>query len=84
MNRPTIEDAEKAIRDARPHLDRAAGTDDDAVKADRWKQASMRLAYAARVLEGLAAAAAPPEPAPGPSVNFGAPGRPAVFAPGPR
>ncbi len=61
MNTPTIEDVERAIRDARPHLDRAAAADDDAVKADAWKQGAMRLGYAARVLEGLAAAATPPD-----------------------
>jgi hypothetical protein len=84
MNTPTLADAEKAIREARPHLDRAAGADDDAVKADAWKQAAMRLAYAARVLEGLAAATAPEPPQQGPVLNFAAPRHQASFTPGPR
>jgi hypothetical protein len=45
-----------------PRHDRAAGTDDDAVRADAWKQAAARLGFAARVLEDLAAAATPADP----------------------
>jgi hypothetical protein len=82
---PAIEDVEKAIRDARPHLDRAAAADDDAVKVDAWKQAAMRLAYAGRVLEGLAAAAVPQAAPRGPSLSLpGVPARSALFSPGPR
>jgi hypothetical protein len=85
MSTLAIEVVEKAIRDARPHLDRAAGADDDAVRADAWKQAAMRLGYASRVLEGLAAAATPPDPRRW-GMDLTLPGRShsALFSPGPR
>jgi hypothetical protein len=35
-------------------------------------------------MDGLAGAIAPAEPTQGPVINYGAPGHPAVFAPGPR
>ena len=60
MNTVTLEDAEKALREARAQLDRAAAAADDAVKRDAWRQAEIRLARAARIVGFLATPPAEP------------------------
>jgi hypothetical protein len=84
MNAPTLADAEQAIRRAQENLRLAAAAPGDAERSDRCKQAAQALGNAARIMDGLAGAIAPAEPTQGPVINYGAPGHPAVFAPGPR
>lgn len=81
MKTLTLADAERAMNDARRHLDVAARSDDEAVKRDRYKQAAQRLSAAA-VLRGLA----PEEATPGWGMNLSLPGRaslPVPVVPGP-
>jgi hypothetical protein len=53
-------------------------------RGDCYRQAAQAFGNVSRILDGLAGAITPAEPAQGPVINYGAPGHPAVFAPGPR
>jgi hypothetical protein len=68
---PALDDAERAIRGARAHLDYAAGSDDAAVQRDRYRQAGVLLGHAARLLADLAEDPSPPPS--GLPLSFGAP-----------
>jgi hypothetical protein len=76
---PSLPEAEKAVAEAKAHLDVAAGAADPVVQRDRFKQAAQRLGYATRILEALAT----PSPSEGGvPLNFGAvqaPSRAPVF-----
>jgi len=84
MTRPGLQDAERAMTDARYHLDAAAASDDEAVKADRYRQAGQRLIFAGGILKGLA----PETVTPGRwGADLALPNRarlPGLTAPGPR
>jgi hypothetical protein len=53
MTPPALADAEKAISDAARHLAVARESGDEAVRADRYRQASQLLGHASRILDGL-------------------------------
>lgn len=42
---PSLPEAEKAVAEAKAHLDVAAGAADPVVQRDRFKQAAQRLGY---------------------------------------
>jgi hypothetical protein len=84
MSAPGRADADRAISYALQQKARGDAAADPAVQRDCFKQAAQALGNAARIMDALASAIAPPEPAPTPVLSFGAPGHPKVFAPGPR
>lgn len=87
MTRPALDDAERELARARSNLDLAAGAADAPERHGRYVQAAQALGNAARIMTGLAAAIAPPEPGRwGAGVNYAAaqPARSVLFAPGPR
>ncbi len=84
MTAPGLGDAERELARARRELDLAAAAAGDAERHGRYVQAAQALGSAARIMDALAGAIAPAQPAPGPVINYGAPGHPKVFAPGPR
>jgi hypothetical protein len=55
MTRPNLAAAEQAISHARQHLVKAGDAPNPAARREAYRQAASRLAYAARVLEGLGA-----------------------------
>jgi hypothetical protein len=81
MNAPSRQDLDQAMRYAQENIRLGDAAGDQAERHGRYVQA---LGNAARIMDALAGAIAPAKPAQGLVINFGAPGHPAVFAPGPR
>jgi hypothetical protein len=81
---PPLADAERAISYAQENLSLAAQAGGEAERSSGYKQAAQALSSAGRIMDGLAAAIAPPEPHRW-GVDLGLPGRsrPALFGPGP-
>jgi hypothetical protein len=76
---PTRADAERAISRALACLADADQSEDQAVKADRYRQAAQQLGHASRILAGLVPDSPPPR-----GMNLALPGarRPASVLPG--
>ena len=84
MTAPTREHLNRRLGYANENLRLADAATDDAERHGRLKQAALAFSEARRITDVLAGAIAPAEPAQGPVLSYGAPGHPAVFAPGPR
>lgn len=83
MTAPTRADAERAISRALAHLADVDQAEDQAVKPDRYRQASQLLGHASRILAGLA----PENPGPwGLPLAYGGapPARSVLAGPAPR